>query len=67
VRVLVQQLVVQLHGHALLALLALVLVAQQVLVGNDVAPVVPAGLCTHSSTWLKRARPAMASRMCRQR
>ncbi|MNH05382.1 hypothetical protein D3C79_647040 [compost metagenome] len=39
VGVLVQGLVIQLHGHALLALLALVLVAQQVLVGDDVRPV----------------------------
>lgn len=59
---LVQRLVVQLQGHALLALLALVLVTQQVLVGNDIGPVVATGVVHAQQHWLKRARPASASR-----
>lgn len=54
---LVQRLVVQLQGHALFALLAPVLVAQQVLVGNDVGPVVAAGV-VHAQQYLAKARQA---------
>ncbi len=65
---LVQQLVVQLQGHALFALLAFVLVAQQVLVGNDVGPVVAAGV-VHAQQYLAKARQACQcfQGLCRQR
>ncbi len=52
-----QRLVVQLQGHALLALLALVLMAQQILVGNDIGPVVAAGV-VHAQQHLTKARQA---------
>ncbi|MNZ80839.1 hypothetical protein D3C78_994880 [compost metagenome] len=42
--VLVQGLCIDQAGHALLALLAFVLMTQQVLVGNDIRPVVTTGV-----------------------
>ncbi|MNM96088.1 hypothetical protein D3C81_1085540 [compost metagenome] len=48
---LVQRLVIQLKGHALLALLAFVLMAQQVFVGDDIGPVMAARV-VHAKQYL---------------
>ncbi len=55
VGVLVQRLAGQPRRHAALALLAAVLVAQQVLVGNDIAPVMATGV-VHAEQHLGEAR-----------
>lgn len=59
-----QRLRIEDYRHAGLARLTFVLVAQQVLVGNDVGPMVPTGVMHTEQHWLNFARPANASSAC---